>query len=158
MHQSKDTDWLSRWNVHVCTSSYHISLLDPLNYKQSFSIVGLIIFWPWLVVVIIYFSSGYWLWRLVNIFYYCDYVTITPLPLYAQMVKNPPAMREAWVRSLSWEDPLEKGKATHSSILDWKILWTEEPGRLYSPWGQKESDMTERLVDKKNHDWSTEKR
>ena len=41
--------------------------------------------------------------------------------LVAQLVKNPPAMRETWVRSLGWEDPLEKGKATHSSILAWRI-------------------------------------
>ena len=44
--------------------------------------------------------------------------------LVAQVVKNLPAMRETWVRSLSWEDPLEKGKATHSSILVWGIPWT----------------------------------
>ena len=44
--------------------------------------------------------------------------------LTAQLVKNPPAMWEAWVRSLGWEDPLEKEKATHSSILAWRILWT----------------------------------
>ena len=41
--------------------------------------------------------------------------------LVAQLVKNPPAMQETWVRSLGWEDPLEKKKATHSSILDWRI-------------------------------------
>ena len=41
--------------------------------------------------------------------------------MVAQLVKNPPAMRETWVRSLGWEDPLEKGKATHSSILAWRI-------------------------------------
>ena len=41
-----------------------------------------------------------------------------------QMVKNLPAMRETWVQSLGWEDPLEKGKATHSSILAWRIPWT----------------------------------
>ena len=52
--------------------------------------------------------------------------------LVAQMVKNPPAMRETRVRSPGWEDPLEKGKATHSSILAWRIPWTEEPGRLQS--------------------------
>ena len=46
----------------------------------------------------------------------------------AQLVKNPPAMWETWVQSLGWEDPLEKGKATHSSILAWRIC----PG-LYSP-------------------------
>ena len=42
----------------------------------------------------------------------------------AQLVNNPPAMRETWVRSLGWEDPVEKGKATHSSILAWTIPWT----------------------------------
>ena len=50
----------------------------------------------------------------------------------AQLVKNPPAMRETWVRSLGWEDPLEKGKATHSSILAWEIPWTEESRGLQS--------------------------
>ena len=45
-------------------------------------------------------------------------------PHVAQLVKNSPAMRETWVRSLGWEDPLEKGKATHSNILAWKISWT----------------------------------
>ena len=44
--------------------------------------------------------------------------------LVAQLVKNPPAMWETWVVSLGWEDPLEKGKATHSSILAWRIPWT----------------------------------
>ena len=46
------------------------------------------------------------------------------------MVKNLPAMQETWVQSLGWEDPLEKGMATHSSFLPWRILWTEEPGGL----------------------------
>ena len=50
-----------------------------------------------------------------------------------------PAMQETWVQSLGLEDPLEKGMATHSSILAWRIPWTEG----YSPWGQKELDMTE---------------
>ena len=48
----------------------------------------------------------------------------------AQLVKNLPAMWETWVRSLGWEDPLEKGKATHSTILAWRIPWTEEPDGL----------------------------
>ena len=52
------------------------------------------------------------------------------LGLVAQMVKNLPAMHETWVRSLDLEDPLEKRMATHSSILAWKILWTEESGGL----------------------------
>ena len=50
--------------------------------------------------------------------------------LVALMVKNPPAMQETRVRSLGQEDPLEKGMATHSSILAWRIPWTEETGRL----------------------------
>ena len=54
--------------------------------------------------------------------------------LVAQVVKNLPAMRETWVRTLGWENPLEKGKASHSSILAWRI-----------PWGHKESDTTEQL-------------
>ena len=49
-----------------------------------------------------------------------------------QRVENPPAVRETWVRSLGWEDPLEEGMATHSRILAWRIPWTEEPGGLQS--------------------------
>ena len=68
-----------------------------------------------------------------------------PLPLLllyqaspvARTVKNRPAMQETQVGSLGWEDPLEKGMATHSSILAWRILWTEEPGRLQSMGSQK---------------------
>ena len=50
----------------------------------------------------------------------------------AQMVRNPPSMEETGVRSLGQEDPLEEGMATHSSILAWRIPWTEEPGELQS--------------------------
>ena len=60
--------------------------------------------------------------------------------LVAQMVKNLPVVQKTWVQSLGWEDPLERGMATHSSVLAWRIPWTEEPGGLYSPWGLKESD------------------
>ena len=60
--------------------------------------------------------------------------------LMAQLVKNPPAMWETCVRSLCWEDPLEKGKATHISVF-----YPREFHGLYSPWGHKESDTTERL-------------
>ena len=52
--------------------------------------------------------------------------------LVGQSVKNLPAVQETWVRSLGWEDPLEKEMETHSSILAWKISWTEEPGGLQS--------------------------
>ena len=61
------------------------------------------------------------------------------------MVKNLPATQETRVQSLGWEDALEKGMATHSSTLAWRIPWTEEPGS-YCPWGRKESDTTEQLT------------
>ena len=48
----------------------------------------------------------------------------------AQRVKSPPAVWETWVQSLGWEDPLEKGMTTHSSVLAWRIPWAEEPGGL----------------------------
>ena len=62
----------------------------------------------------------------------------------AESVKNPPTMQETQekeVRSLGWEDPLEKAMATHSNILAWRIPWTEEPGRLLLM-GSQESDTT----------------
>ena len=65
--------------------------------------------------------------------------------LVTQAVKNLPAMQETQVQSLDWEDPLEKGMATHSSILAWRIPWTEELGGLYSPWGGRKLDTAERL-------------
>ena len=57
--------------------------------------------------------------------------------LIAQLVKNLPAMQETWVRFLGWEDPLEKEMAIHSSILAWKIPWTEEAGGLQSMGSQR---------------------
>jgi len=53
------------------------------------------------------------------------------------MVKNPPVMQETRVQSLGWEDPLEKGMATHSSILAWRIPWTEDPGGVQSMGSQR---------------------
>ena len=83
--------------------------------------------------------------KLTSAFSCAGQVFLTPFilanwaSLVAQLVKNLPAMRETWVQSLGWEDPLEKGKATHSSILACIVHG------LYSPWGHKESDMTEQL-------------
>ena len=68
----------------------------------------------------------------------CKLQCCTDASLVAQLVKNPPAMRETWVQSLGWEDPLEKEMATHSSILAWRrIPWTEEPGGLQSMGSQR---------------------
>ena len=57
---------------------------------------------------------------------------ITGVSLVVQMVKKLPVMQDTWIRSLGWEDPMEKGMATHSSILAWRIPWIEEPGGLQS--------------------------
>ena len=73
----------------------------------------------------------------------CHPVFLLPF-LISQMVKNLPAMQETWVQSLVQKDPLEKGMATHSSILAWRIPWTEEPGRLQSMGSQRV-----------RHDWVT---
>ena len=61
----------------------------------------------------------------------------------AQMVKSLPEMQETWVQSLGWEDSLKKGMATHASLLAWRIPWAEVH---YSPWDDKELDMTECLT------------
>ena len=64
--------------------------------------------------------------------------------LVVQMVKNPPAMQETWIRSLGWEDLLEEGMATHSSIV-WRMPWTEEPGGLWFMGSQ-------RVISQSDHD------
>ena len=61
----------------------------------------------------------------------------------AQMVNNPPAMWETQIRSLGWEDTLEKEMATHSNILAWKISWTEEPGGLQSIGSQRVAPLSD---------------
>ena len=76
--------------------------------------------------------------------YFKDTVFTMLTSLVAQTVKRLSTMRETQVRSLGWEDPLEKEMAIHSSTLAWKIPWTEEPGRLQSM-GSQRVDTTERL-------------
>ena len=66
--------------------------------------------------------------------------------LAAQTVKNLPTMQETWVQSLGWEDSLEEGTATHSSILAWRILWAEEPGGLPSIGSQSRTRLTRLCV------------
>ena len=65
-------------------------------------------------------------------------------PRVAQMVKNLPAMQETWVPSLGPEDPLEKGMASHSSVLAWRIPWTENP-----------SELQYMVSQRAGHDWAT---
>ena len=78
----------------------------------------------------IFYSSG----SFVN---ESSYLYSDKTSLVAQMVKCLSTMREIWVRSLGWEDPLEKEMAIHSSTIAWKIPWTEEPGRLQSMGSQR---------------------
>ena len=68
--------------------------------------------------------------------YICTYIGREGASLVAQMVENPPAIQKAWVQSLGWENPLEEGMATHSSILAWRNSQTEEPGGLQSMGGK----------------------
>ena len=75
--------------------------------------------------------------------------TLGTASLVARMAKNPPAMQETWVPPLGQEDPLEEGMATYSSILAWRIPWTEEPGRV-RPWGCKETRLKRRS---RQHSW-----
>ena len=76
--------------------------------------------------------------------------------LVAQMVKNPSAMQETWVRALCWKDPLEEGMATYSSILAWRIPIDKRSLARYSPWGHKELDTTKRLSTRSLH-WEQSK-
>ena len=63
--------------------------------------------------------------------------------LITQMVKNLPAMWETWVQSLGWEDPLKEGMATHSSILAWRLPWTEEPSTLQFMGSQSQTGLND---------------
>ena len=76
-------------------------------------------------------------WREGEVQSWCEFSRVIWASLVAQMVKNLPAMQETQVRSLGQENPLEKGMATHSSILAWRILWTEKPGGLQSMGSQR---------------------
>ena len=80
------------------------------------------------------------LFFILRLYFLCIF-TYNMASLVAQIVKNLPAMWDTWVQSLSGEDPLEKGMATHSNVLAWRIPWTEKPGGL-CPWGRKESEKT----------------
>ena len=105
----------------------------------SFSLHHSIAKWHFLLLFI---SSPQMLYILT---YSCPFLFLLT-SLVAQMVKHLPTMQETQVRSLGWDDPLEKEMATHSSVLAWKIPWAEEPGRLMS--------MRPQWV---GHDWATER-
>ena len=99
-------------------------LTQTIAYNKHLSALVLSLNTVWIHIIIQVFSSILWV---------------------AQMVKRLSTMWETWVRSLGWEDPLEKEMATHSSTLALKIPWTEELGAGYYPWGPKELGTTEQL-------------
>ena len=124
------------WHYHV-TDTMDMSLSKPWEIMKdrgawSAAVHGVTKSWTWLSD----WNELYW--GNIN----CKKIYI--YSLVAQMGKHLPTMRETWVQSLSWEDPLEKEMATHSITLAWKIPWTEKPGRLLSMASQRFG-----------HDWAT---
>ena len=117
------------WESLSCWSLLHITLIKYLQNSHSFPLQ--------LISVKCCQKMVSWSLRMA-------YITDGG-SLMAQRVNNLPAMQETRVWFLCQEDPLEKGMVTHSSILAWRIPWTEEPVG-YRPWGHKESDMTEWLT------------
>ena len=105
--------------------------------SKSFSAFIEMIMW------FLFFNLLIW-WIVLIDFHILKNPYIPGASLVAQLVKNLPAVQETWVWSLGWEDPLEKQMETHSSILAWKISWTEEPGGLQSMGSQRV-----------RHDWAT---
>ena len=111
-----------------CKATHVLSLLEfslpqePVCFSSRAQIAGLV---------------GLFVFVIVLTFSYFHDVSFREASLVAQRLKRLPAMWEIWVRSLGWEDPLEKETATHSSILAWRIPWTEEPGRLQSMGSQR---------------------
>ena len=85
-------------------------------------------------------GGTFWVWQIFTAWILLQTLVCTRASLVAQAVKNHCAMQETGVWSLGWEDPLEKGMATHSSILAWEIPWTEEPGGLQSMGSQRVED------------------
>ena len=118
---------------HTChQKSLSYSLCVPSTHHQFFYPVSTNIFAEW---INLYMKPAVFSPRTcsINLFFFFFPGT----SLVAQTVKHLSTMRETWVQSLDWEDPLEKEMAIHSSTLAWKIPWTEEPGRLQSMGSQR---------------------
>ena len=110
--------------THIYTYTCHSNLImSPLASTLGSTLILVEYLQDYVICL-----CSYLLTRLENrscfvlVFYHC----VSRASLVAQLVKNPPAMQETWVRSLGWEDLLEKGKATKSSVLAWRIPWTVE--------------------------------
>ena len=135
----------SKFLIHSSTNSVCMRATDMLNKVLHWSKrnLGLSPSSPCCPEQVADFSSLFhFAWRLQVVLELGNVCKVVGASLVAQIVKNLPAMWETQVWSLGQEDPLEKGMAIHSSILAWKIPWTEDPGS-YSPSGCKESYMTD---------------
>ena len=113
----------SCWLRHSCSGAHCTTAPNDDNYREQGIRFQRILH----VLPHVHCFTALW-----GSYYYHPWFTDESASLVAQTVKRLPAVRETWVWSLSWEDPLEKAMATHSSILAWKIPCTEEPGRLQS--------------------------
>ena len=116
--------WFKQRFIHVVT---------PLGVAQNEILLGKLLHMEFLS-----FSNRSW----IGLHFITNVLNIVWVSLVAQMIKNLLVMQETWVQFLGKEDSLEKGMATHSNILAWRILWTEEPGE-HNPWNYKELAMTE---------------
>ena len=109
----------------------HLDMMSPSFFQCRNSANG-----NWLlniifITLVVESKAGSHVMNYISFFFFFDLYVLLDFSV-AQMVKNLPAMQEARIQSLGQEDPLEKGMATHSSILAWRIPWTEEPGGLQS--------------------------
>ena len=135
-----------RWRNTSTSSSEMLSLILQINYHLS--IVLCYARWKLSQLLVPYLThSTYSIMEdITSTSFLLKYSWFGGAFLVAQMVTNLPAMQETQVPFSCWEDPMEKGMATHSSILAWRTPWTEEPGRLHSPWGCKESETIKWLT------------
>ena len=152
---SVDHPLLDTLTLLIFQTLFSFSSFYFMTFSSSFSLAGFSVslrlllclyalaWWPYLNfwVIIIYMPSrpkqlsiNSWTFPLNSrlVFPICTNISLFGASLVAQLVKDLPAVQETWVQSLGWEDPLEKEISTHSSILAWKISWTEEPGGLQS--------------------------
>ena len=95
-------------------------VFSPHSHQYLLFLAFMIIAVNWYLIVDLIWISL----MIIAVKHFFIYLLAIWASLVAQLVRNPPAMRETWLRSLGWEDPMEKGKATHSSVLTWRISWT----------------------------------
>ena len=115
--EAQTSVWSSKWAYYL--HSYLDLRCHVLQLWKWVSLKSWNVFTKKEFLNVYYVIESFFFWVLFESGYYENWVS-----LVVQMVKNPPAMWETWVWSLGWEDSLEKGKATHSSILAWRIPWT----------------------------------